>query len=75
MLAQRRRRWGNISPALGQRLEFAGSQVRLRATGTDCVTPVTERFWSYGGVMMGHCLRRWPNIKLRLGEIFRRPIW
>ena len=45
MLAQRRRRWANISPALGQHLVFAGATDRNRwpdQTDSDRLTEQTE---------------------------------
>ena len=58
MLAQRRRRLANIETTLCQ----------CFALGTESVvdpdqTTTNKKCWPDAGLMLGHRLRRWPNIK------------
>ena len=55
MLAQRRRRWANISTTVGQRLVFAGQSGQ-------CWNSLKRQH--YAGLMLVHHLRRCPIIKL-----------
>ena len=67
MSVQRRSRWTNINPALGQRPVLAGNDNifllcfcgTVQASTNHCPNAVS---------MLGHRLRRWPNIKTTLGQ-------
>ena len=78
MLAQRLGRWANINPTLS--LVFADIYPHLlflpEIDGTACSyaiflmppVPLSRRLPPNAGLMLGHRLRRWPNIKPASGE-------
>ena len=61
MLGQRRRRWANINPAIGQRVVFAGS-----APGKQSQTHLLQVYKDTDNQ------ERWPNVGLVLGQRRRR---